>query len=466
MMALYATAREPGRAAGEAVTALLAEQAVQTRLDELPDDVIARARLCLLDWIGVSAAASGEPVVRIVRAQAEESGGRAEASLVASGSRLPATAAAFVNGSASHALDYDDAHLAMIGHPSAAVLAALTALAERERVSGAEVLAAFVAGYECTCRVGVGLGPSHYARGFHTTATAGTIGAAVACARLLGLDVEGTINAIAIASTQAAGQRTMFGTMVKPMHVGFAASRGLFAALLAQRGVQGCGDALEARLGLFAQTSDDADTALALSDPPNGFYLRDGLFKYHACCFLTHAPAGAAQQLRARHGFATNAIDYVVLRVHRAVDTVCNISVPRDGLEMKFSVRAVTALALAGQDTGALETFSERMANDVEHRRLLERVRVELTEQPRDTACELEVALRDGRIIKTVFDAGVPTASLDELTPCVMGKFLRITTVFGPDVRKALVESVMNLEQLAHFDSLAALWRLNRVGGQ
>ena len=131
--------------------------------------------------------------------------------------RLPAAAAAIINGAAAHALDFDDVNLAMPGHPSVAILPALLALAEERGSSGADVLTAFVAGYELQCRVGRTLAPGHYdGLGFHATATVGSFGAAAACAHLLHLDREKFVTALGIAGTQAAGLKSMFGTMCKP----------------------------------------------------------------------------------------------------------------------------------------------------------------------------------------------------------------------------------------------------------
>ncbi len=150
--------------------------------------------------------------------------------------KLPVPSAAIVNGAASHALDFDDVNLAMPGHPSVAILPALLALAEERGSTGADVLTAFVAGYELQCRVGKTIAPGHYdGLGFHATATVGSFGAAAACAHLMGLDAEKFAIALGIAGTQAAGLKSMFGTMCKPLHAGKAAYHGYLAAKTAAR---------------------------------------------------------------------------------------------------------------------------------------------------------------------------------------------------------------------------------------
>ena len=152
-----------------------------------------------------------------------------------------------------HALDYDDVNLAMPGHPSVAILPGLLALAEERQSTGREVIAAFVAGYETACRIGMAMRPGHYDRGFHATGTVGVFGAAAACARLLGLDAEATGRALGIAGTQAAGLKSQFGTMCKPFHAGKAAQNGLLAARLAARGFSSRPDLVECEQG-FAPT--------------------------------------------------------------------------------------------------------------------------------------------------------------------------------------------------------------------
>src|SRR5262249_14371887 len=152
-------------------------------------------------------------------------------------------------GAAAHALDYDDVNVAIPGHPSVAILPGLLALAERQRASGRDVSTAFVAGYETACRIGIALLPGHYHLGFHATGTIGSLGAAAACARLLGLSAMARAAALGIAATQAAGLKAQFGTMCKPFHAGKAAQNGLLAARLAARGFTSRDDILECAQG-------------------------------------------------------------------------------------------------------------------------------------------------------------------------------------------------------------------------
>src|SRR6478672_7814225 len=178
------------------LTRTLATRASGVSYDVLPDSVRALARQCVLDYIGLGLAGADDPLVLILLDELSEPGADTQASVIGHPIGLPVLSAALVNGAAGHALDYDDVNLAMPGHPSVAILPGLLALAEQRQSSGREVIAAFVAGYETACRIGMAIRPGHYGRGFHATATVGCFGAAAACARLLGLDAETTAQAL------------------------------------------------------------------------------------------------------------------------------------------------------------------------------------------------------------------------------------------------------------------------------
>ncbi|MEP7215480.1 MAG: MmgE/PrpD family protein, partial [Anaerolineaceae bacterium] len=186
-------------AAGEGITSALAARARAISFESLPDDVVFLARQCVLDWFGVTLAGADEPLARMLREEALENGGNAQATIIGGGLRTSVQQAALINGAASHALDFDDVQMTMSGHPSVPVLPALLALAEYRGASGADLIAAFVAGFEMECRVGALVMPGHYSTGFHATGTLGTFGAAAACAHLMGLNEEQWLNALGIA---------------------------------------------------------------------------------------------------------------------------------------------------------------------------------------------------------------------------------------------------------------------------
>src|SRR5437660_264041 len=295
------------------LTRTLAAQASTVTYDALPEPVRELARQCVLDYYGVALAGADDPLATILLDELAEAGGAAQASIIGHQAKLPALSAALVNGAIGHALDYDDVNLAMPGHPSVAILPGLIALAEQRNSTGREVVAAFVAGYETACRIGMALRPGHYDRGFHATGTVGAFGAAAACAHLLGLDAEATARALGIAGTQAAGLKPQFGTMCKPFHAGKASQNGLLAARLAARGFSSRTDLVECVQGFAATHGPDFHPEAALAEPPNGFHIYANLFKYHAACYMTHAPIECGRELREKHGVTPDAIADITL---------------------------------------------------------------------------------------------------------------------------------------------------------
>ena len=440
------------------VTAELARRAASLRHDDLPEEMRLLARQCLLDWLAVTLAGSREELARMLLAEAEEQGGTPAATLIGQRLRLPTQQAALVNGAASHALDYDDVNMTMGGHPTAPLMPAILALAEARGAGGAQVIAAFVAGYETACRIGALVAPGHYARGFHSTATIGSFGAAAAAANLLGLGAARTATALGIAGTQAAGLKSMFGTMCKPLHAGKAAQNGLLAASLAARGFTSRDDVLECAQGFAETQSPDFHPERALALPRRGWHLADNLFKYHAACYLTHAPIECARAVRATPGFEPAAVRRVLLRVEQGAARVCHIPAPRTGLEAKFSLRLATAMALAGIDTASLDSYGDKTAADPRLVALRDRVEVEFRRDWPHTLAELEVTLADGKVLSARHDSGVPADDLAAQGRRLAAKFMSLAApVLGRLQAERLAASVAALDRLG---SIAELTRL------
>lgn len=438
------------------LTRTLAGAAAAVAYEALPGPIRELARQCVLDYFGVALAGAGDALVGILSDEMSAAGGVAEASLVGRAARLPVLSAALVNGAASHALDYDDVNLAMPGHPSVAILPALVALAEARGASGRALIAAFVAGYETACRIGMALAPGHYGRGFHATGTVGAFGAAAACAHLLGLDAEATARALGIAGTQAAGLKSQFGTMCKPFHAGKAAQNGLLAARLAARGFSSRADLVECDQGFASTHSRDFAPERALAEPPGGFYLRANLFKYHAACYMTHGPIECARQIAAQA--APDDIAAITLSVNRGSARICNIASPADGLEAKFSLRQTVAMALAGIDTARLDAYSTATATDPALVALRERVALDFRDDCAEAAAELAVTLRDGRTLRASHDAGIPSADIAEQGARLAGKFDALAVpVIGAARARELQAAIAGLDYLADTAALARL---------
>jgi len=440
------------------LTGALAERTAGLGFDDLPAPVCELARQCVLDYLGCAVAGAGDPLVRLLLDEVAEAGGTPQASVIGHRVRLPALAVALVNGAAGHALDYDDVNLAMPGHPSVAILPGLLALAELKGSSGRDVVTAFVAGYETACRIGLALQPGHYALGFHSTATIGSFGAAAACARLLGLGAEATAVALGIAGTQAAGLKSQFGTMCKPFHAGKAAQNGVLAARLAARGFSSRADLVECDQGFAATHGPDFSPEAALATPEGGFHILANLFKYHAACYMTHAPIECARQVRHAHGLSPDAIGAVTLRLDAGCDRICNIPAPVDGLQSKFSLRQTVAMALVGIDTASLAAYSEENASDPELIRLREMVALDFHEGWPSTLAEIEVTLADGKRLSARHDAGIPATDITEQGERLAAKFdALVEPVLGAPRARELRQMVAGLDGLSEIGGLARL---------
>jgi 2-methylcitrate dehydratase PrpD len=447
-----------GRAQTADLTRELAKRSAGLDYDDLPTPIRELAGQCVLDYLGCVIAGAGDPLVGMLLDEAAEAGGVAQASIVGHRQRLPALAAALVNGAAGHALDYDDVNLAMPGHPSVAILPALLALAELKGSSGREIVTAFVAGYETACRIGMALQPRHYALGFHSTATIGSFGAAAACARLLCLDAEATAMALGIAGTQAAGLKSQFGTMCKPLHAGKAAANGLLAARLAVRGFSSRSDLLECEQGFAATHGPDFSPAAALATPERGYYLFANLFKHHAACYMTHAPIECARQVRSAHGQSPDRIWAITLRLDAGCDRICNIPAPVNGLQSKFSLRQTVAMALAGIDTASLGVYSEKNAHDPELVRLREMMALDFREGWPSTLAEIEVTLADGERFSARHDAGIPATDITEQGERLAAKFDALAEpVLGAPRSREVRQMIAGLDGLAQIGDLARL---------
>jgi 2-methylcitrate dehydratase PrpD len=425
------------------VTRLVAEKALETSA-AAPPDIRRLIKQCLLDWIGVGLAGAREPLTRILRQELSRQGGRARATLIGERRKLPVYSAALLNGTASHALDYDDVNHAIPGHPSVPIIAALLALAEDIGTGGKEFMDAFLAGYETACRIGQLVDPGHYEKGFHATATIGGFGAAAACARLLNLDVRQTTYALGIAASRCGGLKSMFGTSCKPLQAGQAAQTGLLASCLAKEGFDSREDALECLQGFAAAYSEDFHPDKALAAPPGGFYILANLFKYNASCFETQAALECGHRLRRLHSIDINRIKSVELRVNPRCDKICNIQKPQTGLEAKFSLKLTTSFALAGIDTASPAVFTEANANAPALVALRDKVHVVLSPELETSENQMRIELIDGRHLEIKHNAGLPETDIAAQGLRLEAKFRALTAPLLPD------ESVTRILQLVN----------------
>lgn len=441
------------------VTLVLAEQACALTYDVIPENARRIISQCVLDYLGVTLAGIHEPAVQLLAQELEEEGGAPQASIIGTARQMSLSQAALLNGMASHAIDYDDVNFALMGHPSVPILPALLAQAEALHSSGEALMTAFLAGYEAECRVGLLVAPGHYAAGFHATATVGTIGAAVACAKLLGVDTPTMTQAIGIAATQAAGLKSMFGSACKPFHAGMAARSGLLAARLALRGFDSRSDSLECDQGFAATHSPNFAPEAALATPPGGLHLFANLFKYHASCYETHATIECGRALRQQYGLRAEDIESVEVLVNPYCDRICNIPRPASGLEAKFSLRQTAAMALSGIETADPAAFNDALAHNVALLELGARIHIGFDAAVGQGCARMQVARRsNGKGCATEYNAATPWSDLDAQQTRLEEKFMQLASpVLGAAQARELADGVAALSALEHIEPLIVL---------
>ena len=437
------------------VTAEIAKRAATLAWQDLPEDLVERTRQCLLDWFAVTIAGAQEELTDILVSEALEDGAKGPATLVGRSETVLPSTAALINGAASHALDYDDVNFSMGGHPTVTVVPALLALGEQMKASGRLFIESFVAGYETSGRVGRLVSPSHYQKGFHVTGTVGSFSATAAAGRMLGLSDQQLAVAFGIAATQAAGLKSNFGTMCKPLHAGTASEHGLRAARLAAKGFTARGDSLECDQGFASSQSDHLNAEAALGEPPSGWHLRNNLFKYHAACYLTHAPIECAKEIRLKNNFPPERVQKILLRIDSGADKVCNIPNPTTGLEAKFSLRQTVAMALTGVDTANLESYNEAVTQEPRIKELRDKMVIEFQPHWAHSLAEMAIQLDDGTTIEVTHDSGIPWANLEKQRRAIETKFdSLVTPLLGTAGARRLHDTIERIDSLTDVGEL------------
>ncbi len=266
------------------VTKKLAEFLHETQLNDLPQEVIEKGKMCFLDWLGCALGGVSEETSKVIFDYVKEYEGKPHASIIGSVLKADVNYAALANGVIGHALDYDDYHEDTVIHATSTCLPAILAVAERKRLGGLEVLRALILGIEVCIRLGLGLGRYHYELGWHSTATTGRFAATAGVANLLNMSVNEIINAFGICGTQASGVRQVFGTMTKPLHAGKCAMDGVLSALLAEKGFTSSKEIIEGELGLFSVLTETPNEGIVLDGLGTKYHLLDICFKPYATC--------------------------------------------------------------------------------------------------------------------------------------------------------------------------------------
>ena len=385
--------------------------------DAWPEAAWASAHCQFIDIIAVTIPGAVEPATRRVFKTVKD-WGAGPSTAIGMGARLAAPWAALVNGTAAHALDFDDNFDPAKAHATAVLAPAILALAEQEGATGRACLDAYIAGLQILGRVGQGVNPAHRNRGWHATATIGAIGAAAACARLLGLDAREAAHAVSIATSMAAGFMSQFGTMTKPLHAGLAAKSGILAAGLARSGIDAGLATLDGptgmnRLMVGPDYEQLRDTLVHVEHGQNLRFetrkvgdplliLSSGLkLKRFPNCGSAHRAMDGLLALRETHGFVADDVEAINVRAPLTHLNNLMYVVPEDALQAKFSLEyALAVLLLTGNCT--LADFTDAAASRDDARAFYPRIhRHPVDKAEGEFATEVEVVLKDGRAFET-----------------------------------------------------------------
>jgi 2-methylcitrate dehydratase PrpD len=487
-----AGAHDAGRAdasAGRTLSGRIAAYWSGARFEDLPEEVVRKAKGFILDTIAAGTAGGDSDVVNTVAAGAAAASGGGRVPLWGRGDRAAPAAAALVNGTAAHALELDD--FGGCGHSGAVVVPAVWALAlgapgrgsegaggggsstgtgtgrgagAATPVSGRDFILAVVAGYDLASRLldGAGGYRPHNERGWHSTGTCGSFGAAAGAARLLNLPEDRFAHALGIAGTYTGGTWAFLadGALVKRFHPGKAAETGVSAALLAQAGLTGPGQILEAEWGGFFNTyaKGDATPERAVAGLGTDFHLLRSGIKPHACCRTLHSAVDAALQIMRERGAGSGAIRKMIVHGNAQTQRQFSRTDIHNLLEAQFS--APYCLAVATQSGRAtLDQFQPLRTADAEIQRLmaLTEIHADRVLTPADYP-SLEIVFADGsqRTLDIPHARGAPENPLTEAEIVQKARTL-LDPVVGADSARAFIAAVLDLDHAPDFAAVAAL---------
>ena len=456
------------------VTSAVLDFATRARLVDFPTEAAATAKRCIADGLAVMLAGSTQAAGRIVRDYVRDADRREESTVLGPPSfKSGAASAALANGTSGHALDWDDTQLAtsaerifgLLTHPTIPALAAALAVGELHHVSGREFLEAFLTGFEVECKIAEAIHPNHYRMGFHSSGTVGTFGAAVAAAKLLGLDRARMAHALAIAASSAAGIRVGFGSMTKPLHVGRAAENGVVAAELAARGLTGGADALDPPWGFFGAFSHgggfDADRIVGKLGQPHTIVWPGVSIKPYPCGVLGHPTMDAMRRLVIDNDVQAERIKAIRVRAGSNILNPLRFDVARNELEAKFCP-AFMVSAIALRRKAGIREFDDAFVQSAPVQELMRKVKRVL--DPKIEAqgyakilSTIEVDLDDGRTLVAHADEryrGGPELPFTRAE--LHEKFSECASlVHSPERADGIFASIEALEQLDDIGELA-----------
>ena len=462
------------KAEDSSLTDYVAGFVVSTRTSEVPKDVAHLGKRSVLDGIGLALAGAASETGAITRKYLAALGFAAEggSTVIGSSMNVPARFASFANGISIHADDFDDTQLAvakdrvygLLTHPTAPVLPAALALAERDKRSGADLMLAYQVGVEVECKVAEAIMPRHYQSGFHSTATCGSIGSAAAAAKLLGLDREATRRALSIGATQAGGLRENFGTMTKPFHAGRAAENGLVAAEIAALGFTASPIGLEADRGFFRAAGGGFSPEMidAKLGAPWTFAMPGISIKPHPSGSLTHPGMAVMMALITRHDIKPGGVKHVKVGTNHNMPNALIHHRPANEFQAKFSMEFCMAILLLDGRAG-LGEFTDAVVHRADVKAMIDKIDFVVDQEAEAAGYHrmttiIDIELADGRTISGRSDFGKGSPADPMSYEEVANKFRENAEYakFPAKQAEAVVAMVRELETLPSLERLMA----------
>ena len=459
----------------QSLTAYVAEFITRTRTKDIPADVMHLGKRSILDGIGLALAGSVAESGHIVRKHLKSLGCNTAkgSTIIGTSLKMPARFAAFANGVAIHADDYDDTQLAvlkdrvygLLTHPTAPALPPVLAIGERDGRSGRDVLTAYQIAVEVETKLSEAMNPRHYQDGFHSTATVGTIAAGAGVAQLLGFNMEQTRRTLSIAASQAAGLRENFGTMMKPFHAGRACESGVVAADFAQLGFTATPIILEAGRGFFKAAGGgyNAPSIEGKLGNPWSFAFPGVSIKPHPSGSLTHPGMGLMLDLINQHDIKPGEVKKVSIGVNRQNVNALIHNRPTNELQAKFSMQFCMAILLLRRKAGLAE-FTDEVVNRPDVKAMIEKVDYGVHPVAEAAGYEkmttiIDIELTDGRRISGRADFGKGSPA-NPMTDTELANKFRECATWGRLPRASaekIIDIVFSLEKLKNIRELTKL---------
>jgi 2-methylcitrate dehydratase PrpD len=437
------------------VTQSLARFIVATRWDDIPHPVRHQAKRSFLNFFAVALAGCRTGPVEMALASLAEFSGGSQATLVGRPERIDALSAAFLNAAGANVHDFCDTHLRTVIHPTAPVAPALLALAELRRVSGADLLLAFILGNEIQARIGLAISPSHYDRGWHITSTLGVFGAASGCGKLLALSEPQMVWALGAAATQASGLCECLGTPAKSVSVGNAARNGLWSALLAEKGFEGPPEPLAGVQGFYAALNETPDLPVVTDGLGESWEIMATSYKPYPCGFVIHPVLDCVLDWRRDHPSAE--VARVVVRGNPLLGVRTDRPDISTGRESQVSTQHAVAAALVTGKAG-LEQFTDACVRDSKVQAL--RSGVEVLRDPAFStiAAAVEITTADGKVHR-LSQAAARGSDVNPLSDADLEQKLRtVAAAWDPGYdTKPLISAIWALDESTDVSKLASL---------